>query len=157
MFQPYLFVAIAMGVKMQFQYKPYIRKPNYYETDQMGIIHHSNYIRWFEEARIEFMDQIDFPYRKLEDMGIISPVLGVNCQYKSMVRFGDMVAIYVQLTEFNGVKYTISYEVKNAVTNELCATGTTNHCYLKKDGQPTTIKKGAPELYQKCMAMLMHN
>lgn len=143
-----------MGGLYEMQCKPYIRKTNYYETDQMGIIHHSNYIRWFEEARIDFMDQLDFPYKKLEDMGIVSPVLDLNCKYKSMVRFGDMVAIYVKLTEFNGLKFTISYEVKNRITNELCAIGTTQHCYLKKDGQPVILKKSVPELYEKYMEML---
>ena len=42
----------------------YVHQAQYYETDQMGIIHHSNYIRWMEEARIAYMDEMDFPYKK---------------------------------------------------------------------------------------------
>ena len=67
----------------------YEREANYYETDKMGIIHHSNYIRWFEEARIGFMKNIGFPYDAMEDNGIMMPVLSVECDYKSSVRFGD--------------------------------------------------------------------
>lgn len=137
------------------QFKPYIRKANYYETDQMGVIHHSNYIRWFEEARIDFMDQMGFPYKKLEDMGIISPVLGVECKYKAMVYFGDEVSISIHMTDFNGVKYSLSYEVMNVAKGVLCAIGSTQHCYLTKDGKPATIKKSAPELYEKCMDVKM--
>ena len=55
----------------------YIHQAQYYETDQMGIIHHSNYIRWMEEARIAYMDELGFPYKKVEEAGIISPVLSV--------------------------------------------------------------------------------
>ena len=60
---------------------PYIHKVHYYETDKMGITHHSNYIRWMEEARVAFLDEIGWSYSKLEEVGLISPVLGVNCRY----------------------------------------------------------------------------
>ena len=53
----------------------YEHKTQYYETDQMGIIHHSNYIRWFEEARVDFMDRCGFSYAQMEKDGLISPVL----------------------------------------------------------------------------------
>ena len=49
------------------------RKANYYETDQMGIVHHSNYIRWFEEARLEMLRVMGLPYKKMEDNGILIP------------------------------------------------------------------------------------
>ena len=85
----------------------YIHQAQYYETDQMGIIHHSNYIRWMEEARIAYMDEMGFPYRAVEEAGIVSPVLEVQCAYKSMTHFGDRVCIEVKLRSFSGVKYEI--------------------------------------------------
>ena len=60
----------------------YQHKVQYYETDKMGIVHHSNYIRWMEEARIDFLDSIDFGFAMLESQGVISPVIGVECDYK---------------------------------------------------------------------------
>ncbi len=63
----------------------------YYETDQMAVIHHSNYIRRFEESRIDFLEQIGLGYDKLEAGGILIPVLGVSCEYKSSVNFNDKV------------------------------------------------------------------
>lgn len=126
----------------------YVHQAQYYETDQMGIIHHSNYIRWMEEARIAYMDELDFPYKKVEDAGIISPVLFVNCEYKSMTHFGDQVAIEVKLSSFKGVKYEISYIMRDVESRDVRAVATSGQCFLKKDGHPANIKKELPLLYE---------
>ncbi len=55
--------------------KPYEHHVKYYETDQMRIVHHSNYIRWMEEARMDLMEQMGFGYDKMEELEIVSPVL----------------------------------------------------------------------------------
>lgn len=127
----------------------YIHQAQYYETDQMGIIHHSNYIRWMEEPRIAYMDEMDFPYSMVEEAGIISPVLAVECEYKSMTHFGDRVIIEVKLISFNGIKYALSYVMRDEKSGEVRATGTSRHCYLNKNGRPVTIKKELPALYEK--------
>ena len=77
--------------------KIYEHKAQYYETDQMGIIHHANYLHWFEEARIDMMEQMGMGYDIMEKQGIISPVLSVHCDYKSMARFGETVQVLVQM------------------------------------------------------------
>ena len=89
----------------------YIHKVQYYETDQMAIVHHSNYIRWFEEARVDFLDRIGFGYHETEKMGIISPVTAVNCEFRSMTRFGESVQIGIRVKEFNGVRLKISNQI----------------------------------------------
>ena len=60
----------------------YERKINYYETDRMGVVHHSNYIRFLEEARCYLLEKIDMPFAMLEENGVTIPVLGVNVTYK---------------------------------------------------------------------------
>ena len=60
--------------------RDYLRKVHYHETDKMGITHHTNYIKWMEEARIDFLDQIGWSYARLEREGILSPVIGVECR-----------------------------------------------------------------------------
>lgn len=128
---------------------PYIRKANYYETDQMGIIHHSNYIRWFEEARIDFMEKIGFGYGKAVNAGIDFAVLSVTCDYKSMVRFGDTVKIYTNITYMTEMKLTIAYKVIDAKSGELRAIGETRHCpYHNERERPVSLKKALPELYE---------
>ena len=62
--------------------KPYLRRVQYYETDMMGVAHHANYIHWMEEARIDFMDQLGFPYAEMERKGVLSPVKAFSCEYQ---------------------------------------------------------------------------
>lgn len=126
--------------------KPYTRKAKYYETDQMGIIHHSNYIRWMEEARIDLLDQIGFPYRRFEEMGYISPVLHAECEYKKSIKFDDEVKIIVSLQELGRVKFTLRYDIYNlSEDGVMSAYGTTTHCFLKKDGRPVLIDREMKE------------
>lgn len=59
----------------------------YYETDRMGFTHHSNYVRWMEEARIDCMDALGWPYARFEKEGIISPVTAIECRFKQTTTF----------------------------------------------------------------------
>ena len=129
--------------------KKYIHRVNYYETDKMGITHHSNYIRWMEEARIDFLEQIGFGYDKLEKDGIISPVIAVECDYKMSTTFGDDIEIEVAVEEFKGVKLIIKYIMINMHTNDIVLIGKTKHCFVNKDNKPIILKKEYPEFDKK--------
>ena len=115
----------------------------------MGITHHSNYIRWMEEARIHFLEQIGFAYDKLENDGIISPVIAIECDYKMPTTFGDSVEINVEIEEFKGVKLIIKYTMKNIKTKEIVLIGKTKHCFVSKDNKPIILKKVFPEFDKK--------
>lgn len=132
----------------------YQRRAQYYETDQMGIIHHSNYIRWFEEARMRFMEEVGFSYAMVEAMGIIIPVLSVQCEYRTMVHYNDVVDIYTKITKFTGVKMTVSYRVFDHETGELRCTGESSHAFLDKAYKPIRMKKEYPALYEIFMGHL---
>ncbi len=134
-------------MKNKQQFHLYKRKAYYYETDQMKIIHHSNYIRWFEEARIDFLEQVGFGYQIMEKEGILSPVLSINCEYLSMVHFNDEVYIIPKIEEFSGVKFKVSYQILDANTRELKTTGESKHCFLGMDYKPIRLKKDYPKLY----------
>lgn len=127
----------------------YTHKVQYYETDRMGITHHSNYVRWMEEARMDLLDRMGWSYGRLEASGVGSPVLAVNCRYKHATTYGDVVSIQVKVQEFNGVRLTLWYEMKNAENGELVLEGTTEHCFLGKDMRPVRLKKMLPEFYEK--------
>ena len=130
------------------QIKPLVRKANYYETDQMGIIHHSNYIRWFEEARVDFMEQAGFGYEKAAQKGIDFALTGLSCEYKSMVRFGETVEIKAKITELKNARMSVEYQVTDIKTGELRTTGETRHCVLDSNKmRPVSLKKALPELY----------
>jgi acyl-CoA thioester hydrolase len=126
----------------------YSHRAQFYETDQMGIIHHSNYIRWFEEARIDLLDQIGFSYRSMEEAGISIPVLAVTCTFKSMVRFWDTVYIVPRVESFSGTRLTISYSVIDASTSILRATGQSQHCFLDSKGIPMSLQKKNVKAFQ---------
>ena len=132
----------------------YIHKVQYYETDKMGITHHSNYIRWMEEARIDFFEKQGISYSKLEEIGIISPVVEVNCKYKAVTKFGDEIEILTKIKEFNGVKLIFEYEMRNSKTGEINTIAESKHCFVNNDGRPIILKKEFPELDKKLKNMV---
>lgn len=133
---------------------PYQHHAKYYETDQMGIIHHSNYIRWFEEARIDFMNQIGLTYKTMEEEGIISPVLEINCKYLKMMYFDDIATIKLKISSYTGVRFTFEYEIYNQ-NKQLCTIGSSSHCFMNRKNRPISLKKLKPEfdeLFKKLLA-----
>lgn len=128
--------------------KPYEHRAQYYETDQMKVVHHSNYIRWFEEARTYFMGEVGAPYCKMEEDGIIVPVLSVNCEYKSMTRFEDVVEILTYVKSFNGIRIKFTYEIRDKKTGEIRVTGETSHCFLDTKYNLMSVKKNYPAYYK---------
>ena len=125
--------------------KEYFRKINYYETDRMGITHHSNYIRFMEEARIHFLEQIGCGYAEWERAGIVSPVLGIECKYRRPTTFGDRLRIRVDIAEYRRTKLSVSYLMVNADTEEPVFEGISHHCFLNAEGKPIALARECPE------------
>ncbi len=134
---------------MEKNYTIYMRKMHYYETDQMGIIHHSNYIRLFEEARLAMMDKEGLNYASIEEMGIIIPVMWVECRYLLPLYYNDSVSVHTCITKFDGIKMELAYEIYKDGSPELCTSGHTGHCFLDKNMKPFRMKKFYPALYNK--------
>ena len=126
----------------------YVREINYYETDKMGIVHHSNYIRFLEEARCRWMKELGLPMEKLEEMGYTIPTLEVNCKYLYPVTSGDIISIRPYISEYNGVRMTISYEVINTNTNNEVIKAITKHCFTNKELKPVNMKKSNLEIHK---------
>jgi len=132
----------------------YKRKINYYETDKMGIVHHSNYIRFFEEARCALLEEAGLPYDLMEEKGILSPVLGVSCKYKQHVTFGDTIEVHTYIKDFSGVKFTVAYEIYNNKTNSLCVIGESNHCFTDSNLKTLNIKKHHIDVFENFMNLI---
>ena len=128
--------------------KPYERLAQYYETDQMRIIHHGNYVRWLEEARVDVMEQIGFGYEKMENMGILCPVLAVSTEYHEMVYFNQRVRIECRIKEYTGLKLTLLYQITNLATGNVCTSGETRHGFLDTEGNIISLKRKYPEIHQ---------
>ena len=111
----------------------------------MGIIHHSNYVKWMEEARISYMDQMGFSYRKVEELGVISPVVNISVSYKKQVSFDNEIQIRVSVKKYNSISLEFNYEFFNASKNEICTIASSRHCFLK-EGKLISLKKEIPDL-----------
>ena len=107
----------------------YRRKAQYHETDQMGIIHHSNYVKWMEEARIDFMKELGFGDGEVEKRGIVSPVAGVS----------------VSVRKYSGAVLELDYEFFNVTRDEVCTVASSKHCFTR-DGKLISLKREIPEL-----------
>lgn len=117
----------------------YCRKVQYHETDKMGITHHSNYIKWMEEARIAFLESINLPFQFIEEKGIVSPVTGLSIDYKSPSTFGDEICVEVFIAKYSGVQLEVKYTIKNAKNKAIIATAISKHCFIK-NGRIISLK-----------------
>ncbi len=133
----------------------YERQVYYYETDQMAIVHHANYIRWFEEARIDAMEKAGIRYGALEARGLLIPVLSVSCEYKKSVRFGERVVILSNLYDFEstrGVRFAVRYKIEGE-DGTLRAAGESRHCFVDRQMRVARIKRDYPDVYAAFAAM----
>jgi len=126
----------------------YMHKVQYYETDKMGITHHSNYIRFMEEARMRFLEELGYPMTRLEAEGILSPVVSVSCEYKHTTTYSDEIEIEVTLIQYTGVKLSLAYVMKQASTGQVVAEASSTHCLIDETGRPIAVKKRAPAFDQ---------
>ena len=128
----------------------YIHKVQYYETDRMGVTHHSNYIRFMEEARIDFLAEIGFGYDKMEAEGIVSPVTSISCDFKKPTTYPDEIEIEVYVKNASAASVVLGYDMK--CRGELVFTAESRHCFLK-GGKIISLKREMPELYEKLSDM----
>ena len=131
----------------------YVKKAQYHETDQMGIIHHANYVKWMEEARLAYLEELGLGYRQVEEEQVFSPVAGVGVSYKAPVHFADEVEISVCVKTYTSVKLELAYRFFNKNTAQLCATASSLHCFIK-NGKIISLKKEMPVLHDKLSALV---
>lgn len=134
----------------------YSRRVKYYETDRMGVVHHSNYLRFLEDARMEWIDDNVMRYSEMERMGIIIPAVSAMGNFRSFLRFDDPFAVEIQLILYTGVRISFRYVVRNTDTGEVCYDGETTHYFSSDENnyRPISIKRKFPELHKKIQAML---
>lgn len=114
----------------------------------MSIMHHSNYIRIFEETRVSFLEQAGMPFETIEARGILMPVLSVSCRYKRPLRFDEPFAVYPKITKFNGTVLELEYRIVSRLNGDLCAEGTSSHCFTDLNMKPLRTRSNYPDIYQ---------
>ena len=123
----------------------------YGETDQMGVVHHSNYLRYFEVARLEWLTQLGVSYNKMEEEGVMMPVISAQIDYKTPARFEDQLRIKIHLKEIPLVKMTFIYEVVNQ-NQELVCTATTVLAFMNAENRRP---HRCPESFKKIFAAVL--
>lgn len=125
----------------------------YAETDKMGIVYHSNYLLYFEDARTEFLEQLGIPYPEFEALGYLSPVVSFQVEYGTPLTYGDVAKVVVWVSKVTPVRTVYSYEVyrsdQEIGVDRPCVTGSSVHCVVdREEFKPTSLKKACPKLYE---------
>ena len=119
----------------------------YSETDQMGIIHHSNYAVWFEAGRTDFLKKAGIPNKEIEEQGVLLPLYEMNCKFKSPARYEDEIIVKTKLEYIGKVRIVFSYQVLNAKDGSVLTTGETKHAWTNKSLKPVNAQLLIPDIY----------
>ena len=111
----------------------------FFETDAMRIVHHANYVRWFELARIEWMDEHHVPYAHYVDQGLHFATTRIEVDYKRPARFDDRVTIQAWLADLGGASLAMGYRVE--CDDHLLVFGRSEHACIDDDGRVRRIPK----------------
>ena len=109
------------------------------ETDQMGVVHHSSYIVWFEMGRVAWMKAANMPYTEVAGSGYNFAVTAIHAAYRAASRFGDTIQIVTRLANLRSRQVEFTYEIRNAADQMLLATGSSEHICVDQSGKMTKI------------------
>lgn len=129
----------------------------YQETDQMGVVYHSNYFVWFEIGRTEFFRQLDLEYKVMEENNILVPVVDVCCKYKAPAKYDDEIIIRTRCESLKSVKIKFEYEIVRLSDKKLLATGYTVHAFTSSDLKIINFKKNHKDIFKKIFNTIEKN
>ena len=124
-------------------------KVRYVETDQMGIVHHSNYYAWFEVGRTEYITQIGMTYKQMEEANIMLPVVESSCKYIEGAKYEDMLIIETFMHELNGAKVVFNYNVIKEIDGKVLAKGSTTHAFVNDRFRVVNLKKANQDMWSR--------
>lgn len=122
------------------------------ETDLMGVVHHTNYLRWFEMGRVEYLRQCGIDLNEMQKDGYLFPITDVTCKYKNSAHFDDEYEVQTTLTAFSRAKIVFSYSVVRKKDGTIFVTGTSQNVFTTLEGKVARI----PEPYFSKINNLFH-
>lgn len=128
------------------------RKINYHETDKMGITHHSNYVKFMEEARIAILESAGLYYDKFEADGLASPVVKIEVDYKHPSTYGDTLYIDINVCEYTSVRIGFEYKMKNQDGALVCCAKSL-HCF-SHENKICSLEKGFTTYHEMLLSLL---
>ena len=119
----------------------------YAETDQMGIVHHSNYPIYFEAGRTDFIKQLGMPYSKIEAEGLLLPLIEMKCSFIMAAKYEDILLVKTFVKELTYTRVVFGYEVFKSGQAEPITVGQTHHVWTDRTLKPLNLKKKNPQIY----------
>lgn len=129
-------------------------KVRYVETDKMNVVHHSNYLIYFEAGRTEFITKCDMSYSDMEKLGILMPLVESNCKYLQGAKYEDELLIKTWIKELTPIKVEFNYLVIRDKDQKEIAKGSTLHAFVSNDFKIINLKKKYPEILGKLQSLL---
>lgn len=123
----------------------------YADTDAMGVVYHTNYIKWFEVGRCELLRSIGYPYARMEEEGILLPVAECGCKYKLPAVYDDILEVTARISELKAATVALDYEIRRQSTGELLVTGWTKHAVTDTSFKPIRLRERNRGLYERLL------
>jgi acyl-CoA thioester hydrolase len=111
----------------------------YAETDQMGVVYHSNYLIWCEIGRTDFIRKLGTPYAELERNNVALAVVEASLRFHGAARYDEMIRVRTSLREVRSRAITFDYLIENAETGARLISASTTLASLTRDSKPTTL------------------
>lgn len=125
-------------------------QPRYAETDQMGVVYHGNYFTYYEVGRTQFFADAGYSYRKLEEEGVILPVLSCESKFKKPVKYGEPIIVKTTIDFIKRIRIGFLYKIYRKSDGVLLAEGKSTHAFVNKELKP--IKRSElNEAFQKIL------
>lgn len=132
-------------------------EPRYEETDQMGVIYHGNYFTYFEVARTGYFKYFGYPYKVMEEKGVMLPVVDASCQYKKPIVYDDDIVVRTSIASVKGIRIQLQYEIIRTTTKEVLAIGKTTHAFVNLELKPiryNALDEGLKKIINQALADL---
>ena len=134
---------------MEFQFETSSLKVRYCETDQMGFVHHSNYLKYFELARLDWLTKLGISYKKIEENGVLLPVIYSEIKYLFPLKFDDLFFVKVGIEELPVSRLKLNYEIKTYENKKICF-GKVHLAFLNsKNNKPVRVPEVINLVFQK--------
>jgi acyl-CoA thioester hydrolase len=129
-------------------------KVRYVETDKMNVVHHSNYLIYFEVGRTEFITKCGMSYSEMEEKGMMIPLAESNCKYIQGAKYEDELLIKTWIKELTPVKVEFSYSVVREKDQKEIAKGSTLHVFVNNNFKIINLKKTHPDILEKFQSLV---
>ena len=127
----------------------------YGETDQMGIVYHSNYYIYFEIGRTEFLREMGgMSYKDMEEAGVMLPIVETHCKYRIPAKYDDKLAVKTMVKDMTVARISFYYQLVRAEDGKLLAEGETVSAFANMEGKPINLKKANHMIYDKLFSFV---